>query len=338
MKILRLQSSGFRGLPDRAFDFAPSGTLAPLDVAIVSGEAGSGQASLLEAIIAAKEDGGAYGPARPASYLRAGERTTRLEATWLLSPAEKMRAGATSAVVTTMSVFGVRAPPIAAHPEALRAVFREHSCDRARAKVEYFHAGRGLPRTRWTRLAAAPSAASDARLRLTQSNEKYRPLRGDVVAAIQADNLALADRVRTHGVALSGRFEARQQIGAALRPFLLGKAFDGIDPEGEGYRLRFARRDGTVLDLEELSAGEQQGVLFALTFRRLGLENSIVLVDEPELHVHAEGCVRFLQAIVALGRDNQIIAATGSAEIVAAAVPRQVLDLSRPAPALRAAS
>ncbi len=40
---------------------------------------------------------------------------------------------------------------------------------------------------------------------------------------------------------------------------------------------------------------------------------------------------------LSLGRDNQIIAATGSAEIVAAATPRQIVDLSRPAPALRAA-
>ena len=93
MKILRLQASGFRGLPDRAFDFAQGASGAPLDVAIVAGEAGSGKTSLLEAVIAAKEDVGAYGPARPPSYLRAGERTARLEATWLLSPAEKMRAG-----------------------------------------------------------------------------------------------------------------------------------------------------------------------------------------------------------------------------------------------------
>jgi predicted ATP-dependent endonuclease of OLD family len=62
-----------------------------------------------------------------------------------------------------------------------------------------------------------------------------------------------------------------------------------------------------------------------------------MLIDEPELHVHAADRVRFLQAIVALGRDNQIIAATGSAEIVAAATPWQIVDLSRPAPALRAA-
>jgi len=40
--------------------------------------------------------------------------------------------------------------------------------------------------------------------------------------------------------------------------------------------------------------------------------------------------VGFLQALVGLGRDNQIIAATGSAELVAAAAPGQVIDLSRP--------
>jgi hypothetical protein len=334
VKILRLQASGFRGLPDRVFEFTHPGSDLPLNVVIVSGEAGSGKTSLLEAIVAAKEDVGAYGAPRPASYLRAGERTARLEARWLLSPAERKRVGVADATVTTVSVFGDGAPALAPHPEGLRAVFREHSCDRGRAKVEYFHASRALPSTRGARLPGAKAVGSDTRLRLTASNDKHRPLRAYVAGAIQADNMALADSVRDKGIALgTGQFQARQEIRDTLRPFLPGKAFDGIEPEGEGYRLRFLRRDHAVLDLEELSASEQQGVLFALTFLRLGLDHSIVLIDEPELHIPAADRVRFLQAVVELGRDNQILAATGSTEIRAAALPAQVIDLSRPAPA-----
>jgi hypothetical protein len=334
MKLLHLRTDRFRGLPDRSFAFTAPGTDVPFDVVIVGGDAGSGKTSLLEAIIAAKEDVGAYGAPRPASYVRAGERTARLEARWLLSPAERTRAGVQEATVTTVSVFGDGAPALAPHSEGLRALFREHSCDRARAKVEYFHASRALPPTRGARLPSAHAVDSDARLRLTTSNDKHRLLRAYVAGAIQADNMALAESVRDKGIALgTGQFQARQEIRDTLRPFLLGKAFDGIEPEGEGYRLRFLQRDRTGLDLEELSASEQQGALFALTFQRLGLDHSIVLIDEPELHIPAADRVRFLQAVVELGRDNQILAATGSTEIRAAALPAQVIDLSRPAPA-----
>jgi hypothetical protein len=328
VKLLRLQALGFRGLPDRVFDFTEPGIDVPLPVVIVGGDAGSGKTNLLDAIIAAKEDVGAYGHPRPASYLRAGARTARLEARWLLSPAEKKRAGATDAVVTTISTFGVGAPVLSPHPTELRAVFREHSSSSARAKVEYFHAGRALPPTRGKQIVGGQGAA-EVRLRLVATNDKHQALRASVVEAIQADRAALAGDLQARGVALgTGQFREQQQLRELLRPFLLEKAFDGIDPEGEGYRLRFVRPDGSVLDLEELSAREQQGAIFALTFRRLGLDHSIVLIDEPELHVHAADRVRFLQDIVGLGRDNQVIAATGSAEILAAAAPRQLLNLS----------
>lgn len=304
----------------------------------MAGGAGAGKTSLLEAIIAAKEDVGAYGPARALNLDgRSFGSGARLEATWLLSPAEKQMARASSAVVSTVSVFGAGAPPVAAHPEELRAVFREHTRARKRAKVEYFHASRMLPSTRGT-LLPLPGDDADARVRLTPSNEKYRMLRRYVVEVIRTDERAVAEAVRTRGVVLStGQFHVRQQLREAMKPFLLDKAFDGIEPEGGSFRLRFEHRDGTVLDLEELSAGEQQGVLFALTFHRLGLDHSIVLIDEPELHIHASRRAAFLQALWGLGRDNQIIVATGASELVAAAAPGQVLDLSRAATrALRA--
>jgi predicted ATPase len=328
VKILRLQARAFRGLPDRTFDFTDPGTDVPLPVVIVCGDAGSGKTSLLEAIIAAKEDVGAYGRLPPASYLRAGERTARLEARWLLSPADMKRAGTADAIVTTVSVFGDGAPVLAPHPEGLRAVFREQSANPGRAKMEYFHASRALPRTRGGPLVSGRDPA-DARMRLDATNDKHRALRGWVVEAVQADNAVLADAVRARGVALgTGQFQKIEQLRELLRPFLVNKAFDGIDPEREGYRLRFVTPAGAMLDLEELSAREQQGVLFALTFHRLGLDHSIVLIDEPELHVHAAHRARFLQDLVGLGRDNQIIAATGSAEILAAARPAQIIALS----------
>ncbi len=104
----------------------------------------------------------------------------------------------------------------------------------------------------------------------------------------------------------------------------------GVDV-AEPRAVRFVRRDHALVALDELSDAEQQGVLFALAFRHLGLNRSLVLLDEPELHVHAADRARFLHAIVGLGHDNQILAATGSTEILSAASPGQIIDLSHPA-------
>jgi hypothetical protein len=331
MRLLGITTEGFRGVPDRAFDFTHPGTSSPLDVVIVTGGPGAGKTSLLEAIIAAKEDVGAYGPARArGACVRAGARSARVDATWALSPAERTRAGA-DATVVTRSTFGDAAPPVASHPEALRALFREHSCDRSRGKVEYFHAERSLAAARGTEMG---SVSIEVRHRLTASNEKHRSLRAYVVGAVTTDAMSTAGAVRERGIVVGARrFGHEAEIRDALRPFLRDKAFDGIEPAPRGHRLRFRCRSGEVLDLDGLGAAEQQGVLFALTFRQLGLAHSLVLIDEPELHVHASERTRFLQAVVGLDRDNQIIVATGSAEILAAASPGQVIDLSRPAPA-----
>ena len=95
-------------------------------------------------------------------------------------------------------------------------------------------------------------------------------------------------------------------------------------PRSRHWSPRAPGTPGACIGLEELSDSEHQAALFALAFPDFGLEGSLVLVDEPDLHIHAAHRVRFLHALVGLGRDNQIIAATGSAEIVAAASAGQV--------------
>jgi predicted ATPase len=90
------------------------------------------------------------------------------------------------------------------------------------------------------------------------------------------------------------------------------------------------RRTKEVVGPDDLSEGEAQAVLFALAFRAFGLRGSLVLVDEPELHIHASRRVPFLHGLIGLGPDNQLIVATGAAELLNAADPGQVIDLSAP--------
>lgn len=96
---------------------------------------------------------------------------------------------------------------------------------------------------------------------------------------------------------------------------------------GEGPDLCFERRDGSRLSLGELSTSEQQGFLFAATFRRLGLSHSIVLIDQPELYLHPDEQLRFIRALGGLGVDNQILFATSSVDIMRLASAHEVIKL-----------
>jgi hypothetical protein len=331
MKIAVLRAQGFRGLPDQTFNFTRGASGAPLDVVLLAGETSSGKTSLLEAIIAAKEDVGAYGtPPAQATYLRVGSKSALLEATWLLSASEAHRAGLSNRLVTTTSIFGDGAPPIPEHPSGLRALFREHSRDATRGKVEYFHAERALPPGRGARYRGEVATAADARMRLTTSGEKYRSLRDYIISRIQSNSASLVETLRERGIALrTTQPDAEHRLRALLRPFLPDQELAGIVPEGEGYRVLFRSRAGAVVDLDDLGTSDRHALLVALTFERLGLNHSLVLIDGPELHVHPRRHADFFAAVVALGPDNQIIAATTAPGILSAARPEQIVDLSR---------
>ena len=82
--------------------------------------------------------------------------------------------------------------------------------------------------------------------------------------------------------------------------------------------LMVVKSDGTALDLEKLSSGEQHELvmLYELLFRAFA--NSLILIDEPELSLHVawqEQWLKDLEDIAALS-DFRAIVATHSPEII----------------------
>lgn len=77
-----------------------------------------------------------------------------------------------------------------------------------------------------------------------------------------------------------------------------------------------------VYDLAEMSSGEQAIFPLIYEFVRLDISNSIVLIDELELHLHAAEQQRLLNALPSLGMNNQFIITTHS-QHVADAIPNE---------------
>ena len=94
MKIRKLSVDGFRGLPDRELSLLDPRTDAAFGLVLVTGPRASGKTSLLEAIIAAKEQIGPYGPELSASSLvRLDATAAKVRVEWELSGAERARYG-----------------------------------------------------------------------------------------------------------------------------------------------------------------------------------------------------------------------------------------------------
>src|SRR5258706_14717461 len=113
---------------------------------------------------------------------------------------------------------------------------------------------------------------------------------------------------------MSGATDPAAERNELLPRFLIGRVVAGFDVSA--CDLAFVTAAGSTCDLDELSASERQGVLFAATFRRSGVRGSLVLIDTPELQLHPDDHARFFAALQRLEPGNQILAATTSPAIL----------------------
>lgn len=78
--------------------------------------------------------------------------------------------------------------------------------------------------------------------------------------------------------------------------------------------LHVRMADGALHDLPELSSGEKQILIFAAEIRKAWIPGSLVLIDEPELHLHEAWQTTLFELIRDLQRERggQVILATQS--------------------------
>ena len=167
-------------------------------------------------------------------------------------------------------------------------------------KLEYFHAARRLTEGGSAALMTSRGDV-EARLRLTCDDAKYAL--GEYLSDLYFGFFDGPETPRTD----TGIQRFTQMFGALCRT----KKFAGVDRTKRGVVAKFQDvATGRYVTSAQLSCGEKQQLLFATTFLRCGLEDSVILVDVPELFLGEQGAVALLAGLQTLGRGNQIIAAT----------------------------
>lgn len=113
----------------------------------------------------------------------------------------------------------------------------------------------------------------------------------------------------------------------AFKRLLPGKQLVELDEQRQKIQYTI---DGTTLELNSLSSGEREVVSVVFDFLLRSPEDSIVVFDEPELHLHPELAYRLLRTLSDVGARNQFIFCTHSPDIITASLEQSVIFVSPP--------
>jgi predicted ATPase len=194
--------------------------------------------------------------------------------------------------------------------------------------------------------------------RLKQFNANYRTLFDNVGTILWYDehrtmfslndssnNIANIDKLREvlvrasyfHTDVTSGRFEikegqqdnfvAMQNIYQRVFP---NRRFVGAAPRTDDpTKSDFWLSDGkNQYELGGMSAGERAIFPILMEFALLNINNSIIIIDELELHLHPPLQQTFVDLLPRLGRNNQFIITTHSRSVAAMFSPSQIIKMS----------
>ena len=103
---------------------------------------------------------------------------------------------------------------------------------------------------------------------------------------------------------------------------------EDISQDGRNITL-FTNSSGDKFDINELSSGEKQLFLRTLAIRMLNPENSIILIDDPELSLHPKWQQRIVDVYRKIGENNQIIIATHSPHILGSVRKENIMLLDK---------
>lgn len=104
--------------------------------------------------------------------------------------------------------------------------------------------------------------------------------------------------------------------------------FIGLSKDEKSMPI-FKNSFGEEFNINELSSGEKQLFIRTLAIKMLEPENSIILIDEPELSLHPKWQQRIVEVYKKIGKNNQIIIATHSPHILGSVKKESIILLTR---------
>ena len=157
---------------------------------------------------------------------------------------------------------------------------------------------------------------------LYNSQAKYSGVKGELASAYIRDLIAQAAGNPTDSLGL----RLSDTLDELFTTFFPGKSFAGVQPVGDGSLKFEVQTPAGNHDINDLSSGEKELLYGYLRLRNYAPRNSIILLDEPELHLNprlTDGLTEFYHRHVGLALNNQIWLVTHSDTILRQSVGRE---------------
>ena len=110
-------------------------------------------------------------------------------------------------------------------------------------------------------------------------------------------------------------------------PHTMGEVY--ATSSGGEYEIEFKDADGKSYGFDGLSSGERSVLNFMVQYVYKRMTNSIVLIDELELHLHPTWQRRLMQNLLRLDDGNQFIITTHSPALMMSASPESIIELGK---------
>lgn len=157
---------------------------------------------------------------------------------------------------------------------------------------------------------------------LYNSQVKYGSIKQELASAFVRDLVAKSAGGGTNSPGL-GLAATLEEMFAKFFP---GKRFKGVQPTAEGSVLFEVETPAGSHDINDLSSGEKELLYGYLRLRNYAPRNSIILLDEPELHLNprlTDGLTDFYHRHIGVALGNQIWLVTHSDTILRQSVGRE---------------
>ena len=127
---------------------------------------------------------------------------------------------------------------------------------------------------------------------------------------------------------LEARKKVTEEINGIFNILELDVKLKGISKDGKNMPI-FENSQGEEFNINELSSGEKQLFLRTLSIKMLEPEDSIILIDEPELSLHPRWQQQIIKVYQSIGKNNQIIVATHSPHLLGSVRSENIIILSK---------
>jgi predicted ATPase len=150
------------------------------------------------------------------------------------------------------------------------------------------------------------------------------------LATAYSFHIAVVDGQRT---LRNGQFDFYDSLHKLYKSVFPDRFFVGAAPDFNAFEAAnapyFYLSDGVnQYELSEMSAGERAIFPILLDFARWNINNSIIVIDEVELHLHPSLQQSFIRALMTLGKNNQFILTTHSESVAVMFDEEQIIRLS----------